>query len=401
MGLGSNNQIFYTRKIGIEDFQSVPVIAGARLFGKVGANNIGLLNIQTGSVSNIPSTNNTVIRYKRDIGSQSYIGGILTSKNNKNISNHVAGLDGAYSTSHFLKNKNLVIAGLFSGSFDKGINKNDNYAWRFFIDYPNDFIDNFIGISSVQQNYNPELGFLNRKNFDNLTWNFRISPRWFQKWGIRKMDLKPWAFNLYRTHTTGELESFYNESRPLGFSTKSGERFEYNLKQTFERLDTTFDLTDSVKFIKGKYWMNRQEIQAGTFKGRKFWVDVSYLWGKFYTGKIYTLETSVGINVNKHLNFKTDYNYNCIKTNLGNIYTNELAEYINYAFNPKLDVALFIQWNSLDDFLLGNFRLHWIPKIGSDMYIVFNRQYDKLDRFKFSDPQNTSGAIKFVGRFTF
>lgn len=109
----------------------------------------------------------------------------------------------------------------------------------------------------------------------------------------------------------------------------------------------------------------------------------------------------MGINVNKHLNFKTDFNYNSIKTTLGNIYTNELAEYINYAFNPKLDVALFIQWNSLDDFLLGNFRLHWIPKIGSDMYVVFNRQYNKLDRFKFSEPQNTSGAIKFVGRFTF
>ena len=399
-GIGNGNQIFYTRKIGIDNFQSVPVIAGARLFGKVGANNIGLLNIQTGSASNIPSTNNTVVRYKRDIGSQSYIGGILTSKNNKNISNQIAGLDGAYSTSHFLKNKNLVMLGLISKSFDKGINKANNYAWRFFIDYPNDFIDHFIGISSVQQNYNPELGFLNRKNFDNLTWNFRINPRWFQKW-IRKMYLKPWEFSAYRTHTTGELESLYNESRPLGFFTKSGEPFEYNLQQIFERLDDTFALTNTIKFAKGKYWMHRQEIQAGSFKGRKFWVDARYLWGKFYTGKIYTLQSSIGINVNKHINFKTDYIYNSIKTVSGNLYTNELAEYINYAFNPKLDVAFFIQWNSFDDFLSGNFRLHWIPKIGSDMYVVFNRQYDRLDRFKFAEPQNTSGAIKFVGRFTF
>ena len=399
-GIGNSNQIFYTRKIGIDNFQSVPVIAGARLFGKVGANNIGLLNIQTGNASNIPSTNNTVIRYKRDIGSQSYIGGILTSKNNKNISNQVAGLDGAYSTSHFLKNKNLVILGLISKSFDKGINMNNNYAWRFYIDYPNDFIDHFIAISSVQQNYNPELGFLNRKNFDNLTWNFRINPRWFQKW-IRKMYLKPWEFSAYRTHSTGELESLYNESRPLGFFTKSGERFEYNLQQIFERLDDTFALTNAIKFTKGKYWMHRQQIQAGTFQGRKFWIDGSYLWGKFYTGKIYTLQFSLGINANKHLNFKTGYIYNTIKTTSGNLFTNELAEYINYAFNPRLDIAFFIQWNSLDDFLLGNLRLHWIPKPGSDMYVVFNRQYDKLDRFKFYEPLNTSGVIKFVGRFTF
>lgn len=399
--LGNDNQVFYTRKIGIENFRSVPVIAGARLFGKLGANNIGLLNIQTGSASNIASTNNTIVRYKRDIGNQSYIGGIFTSKNSKDINNQVVGLDGAYSTAHFLKNKNLVISGLATESFDKGIHENDNYAWRFFIDYPNDFIDHFIGISSVQQNYKPELGFLNRKNFDNLTWNFRINPRWFQKWGINQMLLKPWEFSLYRTHTTRELESFYNESSPLGFLTKSGESFEFNLQQIFERLDTTFALTDSIQFIKGKYWMYRKEVQFGTFPGRKYWAHVSYNWGNFYTGKIATIETSVGINVNKHLNFKTDFNHNNITISSGHFSTDELAEYMNYAFNPKVEMTFFLQWNSLDDLLFGNLRLHWIPKIGSDMYVVFNRQYDQLDKFKFSEPQIVSGAIKFVGRFTF
>jgi hypothetical protein len=244
--LGGINEIFYTRKIGIENLQPVTVTAGGRLFGKVGRNNIGLLNIQTGSNGNVPSTNNTVVRYKRDIGPQSYIGAIVTSKNNSLVSNQVAGVDGAYSTSHFLKNKNLIISALISRSFDKGKDENGAYSWRFFIDYPNDLIDNFIAIGSIQQNFNPELGFLARKNFDNLTWNMRFNPRWFTKKGIRRMYLKPWAFQLYRTHTTGELESFYNETRPLGFFTKKGERFEYNLQQQFDRLDDVFALTDSI-----------------------------------------------------------------------------------------------------------------------------------------------------------
>jgi len=72
------------------------------LFGKVGKNNIGLLNLQTASSGNVPSINNTVVRYKRDVGTQSYIGAIVTSKNNSNISNEVVGIDGAYSTSKFL-----------------------------------------------------------------------------------------------------------------------------------------------------------------------------------------------------------------------------------------------------------------------------------------------------------
>ncbi|HKC36094.1 MAG TPA: DUF5916 domain-containing protein [Chitinophagaceae bacterium] len=399
--LGNNNELFYTRKIGIENFRTVPIIAGARLFGKIGTSNIGLLNIETGSIDTVPRTNNTVIRYKKDIGSQSYIGGILTSKNNNNISNQVAAIDGAYSTSHFLKNKNLVIGAFTSKSFDKDKTGNGTYAWRFYIDYPNDLIDHFIGISGIQQNYNPELGFLNRKNYNSFTWNMRYYPRWFSKYGIRRMSLKPWEFTMYRTHGTGELESFYNESRPLGFFTKKGESFEYNLQQQFERLNETFELTDSIKIPVGKYWMNRQELQLGTFQGRKLWIELIYGWGEFYTGKINTFEGVLGINADKHLNFQTSYTYNRIKTPLGNLTTNELAEFVNYAFNPRLDISGFIQWNSLDDLLSGNFRLHWIPNIGSDLYIVYNRGYNKLDHLTFKQPDISSGAAKLVWRFTF
>lgn len=399
--LGDDKELFYTRKIGIENFQSVSIIAGARVFGKMGPNNIGLLNIETEKVDSVPRTNNTVIRYKRDIGSQSYIGAIITSKNNSNISNQVAGLDGAFSTSHFHKNKNLVIAALISKSFDKNQLPEGTYAWRFYIDYPNDILDNFIGASSIQQNYNPEMGFLNRKNYNSFTWNLRYYPRWFTRYGIRRMAFKPWQLTLYKTYTTGELESLYNESRPFGFFTKKGESFEYDLQQQFERLDNSFQLTDSIIIPPGKYWMQRQQIIVSTYSGRKIWAIIIYNWGKFYDGKISTWQGNLGINASKHLNFQTDYTFNNINFPGQRLATKELAEAINYAFNPRLDIATFIQWNSLDDLLSGNFRLHWIPRIGSDLYLVYNRVYDKLEHLKISEPEVSSGAAKLVWRFTF
>lgn len=399
--LGGANEAFYTRKIGIENFQPVSILAGGRLFGKVGRNNIGLLNLQTASSDNVPTTNNTVVRYKRDMGTQSYLGAIITSKHNNIISNQVVGLDGAYSTSKFLGNKNLVIGSMVSRSCDKGKSSNDANAWNLFVDYPNDLIDNFIGVSSSQPDFNPELGFLERKNFDNLRWFFRFTPRWFTRYGIRKMAFQPWGFEVYRTHTTGALESFSNESRPLGFLTKTGERFELNFYQQFDRLDNAFGLTDSVKIPIGKYWMYRQEIQAGSFQGRRLWVEALYRWGGYYTGRVSTLRTALGVNVSKHVNFRTDYTRNRIRLPQGQLTTHELAEYITYAFSPRLDVSSFVQWNSLDDLLLGNFRLHWIPNIGSDLYVVYNRGYENLQHFRFLRPQNTTGAAKLVWRLTF
>lgn len=399
--LGNNNQAYYTRKIGIENFKSVPIIAGGRLFGKIGQNNIGILNLQTGSSGDVPSTNNTVIRYKRDIGEQSYVGGIFTSKLNSDVNNKIGGIDGAYSTTRFLKNKNLVIGALLSKSYDKNLPDKNTYAWRFYIDFPNDLIDHFIGIASSQQNFYPSLGYIERSNYESFTWNLRYNPRWFTKYGIRRMSLTPWEFTIYRTQSTGEFESFYNESRPFGFYTKSGEFFEFNLQQQYDRVDKPFHLSDSVQVAAGKYWMFRQEFQVGTFQGRKVWFQALYNWGGYYAGKINSIQTSLGLNFSKHINLRTDFFHNYIRLPTGNLITNELAEYINYAFTTRLDVAMFVQWNSLDDLLSGNFRLHWIPNIGSDFYLVYNRGYDQLNKIDFYRPAISSGAAKLVWRFTF
>lgn len=66
--LGNNNEIFYSRRIGIQNFQPVDIIGGARLFGKVGRRNIGLLSLETAKTDSVPAANNTVFRYKYDIG---------------------------------------------------------------------------------------------------------------------------------------------------------------------------------------------------------------------------------------------------------------------------------------------------------------------------------------------
>ena len=399
--LGNQNDVFYTRNIGIENFQSVPVIAGVRLFGKEGKNNIGFLNIETGKKDSVPATNNTVFRYKRDIGSQSYIGCIFTNKINTTHSNQIIGIDASYTTAKFLKKRNLVISGNIAQSTNDLKLGTNALAYRFFIDYPNDIVDMFASVSSVQQNFNPELGFLTRTNYEAVNWNFSYMPRIFSRYGVRKMLFKPWAVSIYRTQSTGEIESFYNETRPLGFAFKSGEIIEVNLQQSYDRIDQQFNITDSIFIPKGKYWMYRSEFSFSTFQSRKLWVSASYNWGTFYTGTIQNFETVLGINISKHLNVTTNYIYNYVMLSKGNVATQELANYINYAFNTYLDVSVFSQWNSFDDILRFNFRVHWIPKVGSDLYIVYNQGYDQLKQIDFLKPQTTAGVAKLAYRFAF
>jgi hypothetical protein len=140
--------------------------------------------------------------------------------------------------------------------------------------------------------------------------------------------------------------------------------------------------------------MFRQELQFGTFQGRRVWAFAAYQWGDFYTGKINTIETELGINVSKHINLSSEYTYNNISLPEGHVRTQELAQYINYAFNTKLNITYFVQWNSVEDYLAGNFRLHWIPKVGTDFFLVFNQSYSELNNLDLRYPRTNTGVSK-------
>src|SRR4030095_4493292 len=232
--LGNNNQLFYSRQIGIQDLQPVNILGGARLFGKVGKNNIGFLCLETGKADSVPATNNTVFRYKYDLGAQSYVGTIITSRINKNSANQVVGLDANYTTSNFLNKKNLVVAGLVAASIDNYKTNDNSLAYRIYCDYPNDLIDHFIALSSLQQNFNPELGFLQRGHYKAFNWHLVLAPRWMQR-VFRQFVFKPWELAYFITQSTNKLESWNNETTPLGFIFRSGERFEFNLQQSYDR----------------------------------------------------------------------------------------------------------------------------------------------------------------------
>ena len=75
-------QLFYSRKIGLEEGRVVPIVVGARVTGKVGPFDVGALNIQAGdeTVSRSAPTNFTVVRLRRDILARSSVGAMFTNR---------------------------------------------------------------------------------------------------------------------------------------------------------------------------------------------------------------------------------------------------------------------------------------------------------------------------------
>ncbi len=380
MDVGSN-RLFYSRRIGIDQDTEVPIIAGLRFFGKLNKTNIGVMSIQTAEKDSVASTNYSIIRVKQDVFKQSSIGVIATQKITNGHYNRVYGSDFTYSTSKFLENKNLIVGSSFAVSDTQTDtiveNQNtDNLTYNIFLSYLNDKVEFDLGFTTVQKDFNPEMGFARRKNYQEFYTELQFNPRFKKLPFFRNFIFKPIDLNYYINNETKELESIFYEWRPLGFVTRSGEFMEFNVQHVFDKPTEAFELVDNIFIPVGEYWDNRLELLFSSFRGRKIAAALEANVGGFYTGKRQRFEINTYFNVNKHLNINIDWQRNYLQFPERSFSTDEIGGRIDYAFTPKLQTSLFAQWNTQDDTILVNYRMNWIPKIGSYFYFVVNQEFN-------------------------
>ena len=159
-------QLFYSRKIGLEEGRVVPIVGGARVTGKVGRFDVGLLNIHAGeeTFSDSKPTNFTVVRLRRDILRRSSVGAMFTNRSVSRVapgSSQAYGVDGTFA---FFENVNLItyIARTqLPGPEHQG--KDLSYQGKF--EYAADRYGFQVDHLVVEDNFLPEVGFLRRDNF--------------------------------------------------------------------------------------------------------------------------------------------------------------------------------------------------------------------------------------------
>ena len=398
-GMGRRIQPFYSRRIGISpDRHEIPIIAGARVLGKQGKTTLGAMSIQTAAKDSIPTTNFTVLRWRQDVGQQSGIGLIGVSKLEKGKQNGVIGGDFIYSTDKFLGDKNFRLGGAVAFSYTSDASNKTGNAQRVFLSLPNDFIEFDMAWERSQKDFNPEVGFLRRENYQLVYTELQFNPRPKFLPFMRQVVFKPLDIDYYFDDQTGQLISFGSEFRPLGFSTKSGEFFEFNIQRDAENLLEPFEIHDDVLIPTGEYWFTRYEIQVHTFSGRPLFGFGEINWGEFYKGHRTQLQLFLVYRLSKYLSFSVNATQNDVNLPEGAFTTQEYNGRVEYAFNPNLFGSVFGQWNSNDREMLFNFRLNWIPKPGADLYFVVNQSFDtNTSKWKGT---NTAVLSKLVWRFT-
>jgi hypothetical protein len=393
LGQEERNLLFYSRRIGrSEGGESVPLVAGARLQGRTGHQQVGLLLVRTGGSQDAWDG---VARIKQDVFSRGYVGAMVTGQALPGQPGRLgAGVD--TELPFIVGGQNLTIAGYATATSDSNGARTGN-SWRVFVDYPNDWSDDFIGVSQVSGNYDPALGFVLERDVWRHTGAFRFFPR-PHLLGLRRLVLKPIEWDV--THfNDGPLSHAFYEIRPLGAEWETGDQFEFNLQRFQDNPRDPFELFPGTVIPVGDYTWQRAELQFSSSAGRAVSVELEVSTGGFYDGTATQTGGELKFRVAPHVITALRYGQSVVQLPTGGFTARELGARLDLAANPRLNGTLFVQWDNESSALAVNARIHWIPKVGTDAFLVWTSGWPTGLEPGIRWARPTSGAL--VGKFVY
>ena len=158
--------LFFSRRIGIEDGREVPILAGARLTGKIDRFNLGILSIQTGEEEGLAAGQNFFVgRIRREFHRRSSVGFIFTNRDNVGESLGRTEYNLAWGTDLQLGLGNhWILSSYLAKSYSPELS-GDDYAGNIFAEYSSDLWRIELKYLEIQDNFNPEMGFVPRQGF--------------------------------------------------------------------------------------------------------------------------------------------------------------------------------------------------------------------------------------------
>jgi hypothetical protein len=367
--------LFYSRRIGLNGAQVVPIDVGGRVTGKVGKFSVGALNLQTGddSDSNTPSTNFTVVRVKRDILRRSNIGLIATSRSQsvvqKGASNQAYGVDGNFS---FFQN--LSLGGYYALSETEGHHA-DNASYQGRLDYAADRYGAKFDYVKVGDNFTPEVGFVRRDNFDRAFGSLRFSPRPRRSKRVRKYTFE--STLEYLVNGAGQLET---RQRGGAFSTEfqNSDVFSVDVNNEYEMLARPFTIS-GVVIPAGSYGFSDVSTSYQFGQQRRASGTVSFRAGHFYDGNIVTVGYSGGrVALMKQWSVEPSVSVNHGDLASGAFTQTVIRTRTDYGFSSRMFAGGLVQFSSTDHVFSSNVRFRWEYQPGSELFIVYTDERDTL-----------------------
>ncbi|MXW67083.1 MAG: carbohydrate binding family 9 domain-containing protein [Gemmatimonadales bacterium] len=403
----SGPQPFFSRRIGIEGGQQIPIDYGLRLTGQLNGVDLGFYQMGTGAHSYAPEdalANGaapdpadlirfareafTVARARVPIFEQSAIGAIYTRRSTAADANgflpadrHTLGADLDYRTNSLFGNQNFEAEAfmVWNSNPDPAVSRSfqDLSAWGGRINFPNDLWSGHVSYREFGDDYSPAVGFVARNDFRRVEPRIGWAPRPAIDW-IRQVEVSVQLRNLW------EMGSMILEEQELQLNFididfESGDNLSFEAVRTYEFLDRQFEISDGIDIVPGDYTTWDYRLRGRTTSRRPVSVRGGANFGGFWNGDRVRVDLNANFRPNPGINLETGYERNAVYLPQGDFVTNLYRLEGSWDPTPWIGVTNQFQYDDVSRVLGLFMRFRWILKPGNDLFLVYTHNWRNLE----------------------
>jgi len=371
LGTPGEVDLFFSRRIGIGPAgEIVPIAGGARLSGKFGGFNVGVLDMQTRSQGEgVPSNNFAVARVSRELPNRSRVGAIFVNRASSGSlappgdHNRAYGVDGKWGIGRYGAIEGYAARTSTPGrsgrdhAFNLGANLSAP-AWELNAEY-----------TEVGADFNPEVGFLARRDFRKPEGVVMYRHRVADFLGL--LEVRPHVSYRGYWKPDGFQESgFLHVDNHLEW--KSGWELHTGINFTREGVLQPFEIYPGVAVPPGTY-DNREAMLVGiTNQGAPASLEVRVTAGGFFGGSRVSTQGVLRGRIGEPFNAWIDFSRNDVSLPTGRFVTNLLKARLSYSFSSRLYLQALVQYNDVIDRWSTNLRLGWLQTANTGLFVVYN-----------------------------
>ena len=389
--------MFYSRRVGLEDGEPVPILGGGRLTGKVGSFDVGAVGIRTDEAAavNADPATFSVLRLRRDVFARSSIGALFEHRSSSSVahagSNQVFGVDANFA---FLES--LQLFGYYAKSRTPGLEGEDQ-SYRARMGYRGDTFSVSFDHVMVGDDFNPEIGFVRRRDFRETNAFGRYSPRLASVPSIRRLTFAG-LVGYIENERIGFVET-RNRGGRFEIEFENSDWFTLAFTDAYERLIADTDISGAL-IPAGGYAFSDVEASYAFGPHRRLSGSLTMRAGRFYTGDVRSIGLSRGrIEVLPQLSLEPSLEFNWVDLPDQQEFAAEFNQHVartrvTYSLSPRSFLSGLVQYNVGSDTFSSNVRLRWEWAPGSELFIVYTeaRNTDVLSRW--SDLSSRALVIK-------
>lgn len=395
---------FFSRRIGLDERNTPQRINfGGKLTGQAGAHDIGVLQVQTGEEGEAPGEDFTVVRIKRRMLRESYLGALYTLRHTRGSgtgTRQTMGVDVGLATSTFLGSENLAATGYVLHTTNPR-KTGQSSAFGAELSYPNDPLSAEIDYMEIQEHYDAAVGFTPRTGFRNINPRMTFTSRPRQHPWIRRFNFGA-EMDWFLDPRDNRLLTRELDITALQIDTHRQDSMQFHVIPTYELLEDDFRIAPGVTLPAGRaYRFTRYGIQGSTTSRRQLAVSPQVEWGEFYSGDRLRLGMTVNLRAAPGQMFTFTNEWNRVSLAEGRFHARLYRVIAETQFNPRIALVNNVQFDSQSAVLGWQSRFRWTVTPGSDFFFVYIHNWldDPLTSRTYTLDRRLASKVMYTHRF--